>query len=73
MIEMHLRGCKVVITNADRPETIDWYKRKFGYREVGTLKKQHEFGHPDIDHWTTMEADIDRWFRELYVAAPDAP
>ena len=72
MIEMRSLGCSVVITNADRPETIDWYKRKFGYREIGTLKKLHEFGHPAIDFWTTLEADIERWYGESYITAPGA-
>jgi ribosomal-protein-alanine N-acetyltransferase len=66
MLEMRSLACPSVVTNADRPETIEWYKRKFGYREIGTLAKEHEFGHPDIDHWTTLEADIDRWYREFY-------
>jgi predicted N-acetyltransferase YhbS len=51
-------GCKRVVTNADRPETIEWYQRKFRYRKVGTLEKLHEFGDPDVDHWTTLEADL---------------
>src|SRR6185503_3736571 len=50
----------------------DWYKRKFGYRDIGTLKKLHEFGHPAIDFWTTLEADIERWYRESYITAPGA-
>jgi ribosomal-protein-alanine N-acetyltransferase len=65
MLEMRSLGCKVVITNADVPETIDWYKRKFGYREIGTLKKEHEFGRPEIDHWTTLESDIELWFKTM--------
>jgi N-acetylglutamate synthase-like GNAT family acetyltransferase len=73
MIELRSLGCKVVITNADRPETIDWYKRKFGYREIGSLKKVHEFGDPAVDHWTTLEADIERWFNELYVPGDGDP
>jgi N-acetylglutamate synthase-like GNAT family acetyltransferase len=51
-------GCTYVITNADRPPTIAWYKRKFGYREIGTLAKLHEFGDPGVDRWTTMQADL---------------
>lgn len=52
-------GCDVVVTNADLPETIAWYKRKFGYREVGRVEKLHEFGAPDIKAWTTLEAKLD--------------
>jgi len=57
------RGVHTVTTNADRPDTIRWYKSRFGYREVGTLQKIHSFGHPDIDHWTTLEMDLDEYLR----------
>jgi GNAT superfamily N-acetyltransferase len=53
-------GCEVVVTNADLPETITWYKRTFGYREVGRVQKLHEFGSAEIDAWTTLEAPLDR-------------
>src|SRR5687768_4113767 len=33
--EMAALGVHTVITNADRPETIAWYKSRYGYREVG--------------------------------------
>lgn len=26
------------------------------------MEKLHEFGAPDIDHWTTLEVDLDGWF-----------
>jgi len=58
MALMRGAGAKRVITNADRPPTIDWYQRKFGYRVVGEVKKLHEFGLPDVDHWTTLEAPL---------------
>jgi N-acetylglutamate synthase-like GNAT family acetyltransferase len=61
MREMRRAGATRVITNADRPETIAWYKRHFGYREVGEVPKLHEFGLPDVDRWTTLEADLTRW------------
>jgi 3-keto-5-aminohexanoate cleavage enzyme len=51
-------GVHTVTTNADRPETIAWYKARFGYREVGKLPKIHDFGRSDIDHWTTLELDL---------------
>lgn len=51
-------GCEILITNADRPETIGWYKRKFGYKEVGKLQKLHSFGLEDVDEWTTLETDL---------------
>jgi catechol 2,3-dioxygenase-like lactoylglutathione lyase family enzyme len=56
----------VVVTNADLPDTIAWYKRKFGYREVGRLAKLHEFGSAERDSWTTLEADIEHWHARLY-------
>ena len=58
MILMREAGATRVITNADRPETIAWYKRHFGYREVGEVRKLHEFGLSDVDRWTTLEADL---------------
>ena len=51
-------GCTKVITSADRPETIAWYKRHFGYREIGKLAKLHAFGREDIHEWTTLQADL---------------
>jgi ribosomal-protein-alanine N-acetyltransferase len=51
-------GVDTVTTNADRPETIAWYKSRFGYREVGKLQKIHDFGRSDIDHWTTLQLDL---------------
>jgi predicted N-acetyltransferase YhbS len=51
-------GARRVITNADRPDAISWYERHFGYRRVGELAKQHEFGDPAVDRWTTLEAEI---------------
>jgi ribosomal-protein-alanine N-acetyltransferase len=51
-------GCVKVITNADRPETIAWYKKYFGYREIGKLPKMHSFGLVDVSEWTTLEADL---------------
>jgi len=51
-------GCVKIITNADRPDTIAWYKRNFGYREIGKLAKIHSFGLEDVSEWTTIEADF---------------
>jgi len=60
--KMHELGAKKVITNADRPETIEWYKKHFGYYEVGKLKKLHSFGRNDIDEWTTIEMNLDKYY-----------
>jgi ribosomal-protein-alanine N-acetyltransferase len=51
-------GATKVVTNADRPETIAWYGRHFGYVPVGEVAKVHEFGDPDVDRWTTLEAPL---------------
>ena len=55
---MRKRGIKTLTTNSDLPATIEWYKTHFGYREVGRLKKLHEFGCPGIDHWTTLRVEL---------------
>jgi ribosomal-protein-alanine N-acetyltransferase len=65
LISMQRLGCATAITNADLPETISWYERKFGYRTVGHVPKVHEFGAPDIDQWTTIEVDVERWLAGL--------
>ena len=51
-------GATKVITNADRPQVISWYERNFGYRKVGTIPKVMEFGLPDVQEWTTLEAPL---------------
>jgi ribosomal-protein-alanine N-acetyltransferase len=61
MQDMIEKGCETLITNSDLPATIAWYKKHFGYQEVGHLKKVHEFGDPDIDEWTTLKADLIKW------------
>lgn len=65
-------GVQTVTTNADRPSVIRWYKMLFGYREVGKLAKLHSFGHPDIDHWTTLQLDLEAYKRKLRGAGPAA-
>jgi len=61
MLEMLQLGIRKLTTNTDLAPTIAWYKRHFGYREVGKLKKLHEFGDPEIDEWTTLEVDLQQW------------
>ena len=55
---MRKAGVDTVVTNADRPPTIDWYKRAYGYREVGRLAKVVPFGDPSVGEWTTLELDL---------------
>ncbi len=61
--EMLERGIRRVRTETDRPETIDWYLRKFGYRIVGSNPKKHAFSLPDVDCWTVLELDLVAWAR----------
>ncbi len=59
---MHAAGVKTLTTNADRPDTILWYRKHYGYRPVGTLQKFCSFGLDDVDHWTTLQTDLDVYF-----------
>jgi N-acetylglutamate synthase-like GNAT family acetyltransferase len=61
MEDMLAKGIRTLTTNTDLPATIKWYEKHFGYRKVGVLKKLHEFGDPDIDHWTTLQIDLPEW------------
>lgn len=77
---MYKAGIKKVTTNADRIATILWYKKNYNYYEVGTLKKECPFGLLDVDHWTTIEMDLEEFFstreqrekeRKLYIEQND--
>ena len=61
--EMLARGVRRVRTETDRPETIAWYLRKFGYCIVGSNPKKHAFSLPDVDSWTVLELDLIEWAR----------
>jgi len=61
MEEMRSRGVRTLTTNADRPASIGFYQKHFGYRPVGTVPKEHEFGDPDIGQWTTLQVDLVEW------------
>ena len=56
--EMRGRGVRRVRTETDRPATVRWYVRRFGYRTVGTDPKTDASGLPDVDHWTVLELDL---------------
>lgn len=58
LAELKALGVRSVRTEADRPETIEWYVRKFGYRIVGTAAKKHAFSLPDVGHWTVLTLDL---------------
>jgi len=57
--EMYKAGVKKVITNADRSDIILWYKKHYGYREIGKLAKLISFGLDEIKYWTTLELDLE--------------
>ncbi|MCR3921080.1 MAG: GNAT family N-acetyltransferase [Firmicutes bacterium] len=71
MLAMHSLGLEKVITNADRPETIRWYQKHFGYRVIGSLKKVHSFGLDTVDTWITLEADLHEL--DLHQFLPEIP
>ncbi|MBT8062901.1 MAG: GNAT family N-acetyltransferase [Xanthomonadales bacterium] len=62
---MHSRGIRKLTTNTDLPATIAFYKKHFGYREVGKLDKIHEFSDPAINEWTTLEVDLVAWHEAM--------
>jgi N-acetylglutamate synthase-like GNAT family acetyltransferase len=64
MQEMYSRSIRYVHTEADRPETIEWYIKKFGYKKKGKLRKLHNFSLADVDYWTVLELDLDEYFSE---------
>jgi N-acetylglutamate synthase-like GNAT family acetyltransferase len=59
--EMRSRGIERVRTETDRPETIEWYIENFGYEQVGTNPKKHDFSLSDVDEWTVLELDLVEW------------
>ena len=61
LAEMKTRGVERVRTESDRPEIVEWYVRKYGYRVVGAARKKHAFGLADVDHWTVLELDLRHW------------
>jgi ribosomal-protein-alanine N-acetyltransferase len=58
---MAAQGATKITTNADRPQVIAWYKKHWGYREVGKLPKLHSFGDDAVAEWTTLEMDVGAW------------
>lgn len=55
------QGATKITTNADRPQVIAWYKKHWGYREVGRLPKLHSFGDDAVAEWTTLEMEVGAW------------
>lgn len=61
MEDLYNKGIRTLITNADLPATIEWYKKHFGYKKIGQLKKLHQFGDANSDYWTTLQVDLHQW------------
>lgn len=59
---MHQAGIKSVITNADRHDIIVWYKKHYGYKEIGKVKKIASFGLDEVKEWTTLQMDVKAYF-----------
>jgi len=64
-------GAQTVVTNADRPVTIEWYKKHFAYRQIGTVPKVHDFGDPHVHAWTTLEMDLQAWVQRQLTEGQD--
>ncbi len=62
MKAMYDKGVESLITNADRPRTISWYKELFDYEEIGSLPKVHSFGDDSVSHWTTLKTNLKSYF-----------
>ncbi len=58
LAEMKRIGITRAFTETDRPWVIEWYRRKFGCRVVGTKPKAHAFSEPGINEWTILELDL---------------
>jgi len=61
LLEMKARGATTVITQTDKPENVEWFVRRFGYRQTDRNMKRHSFGDPDIDHWIVLELNLAAW------------
>jgi len=57
--ELKRLGIKLLRTETDREDTVAWYIRKFGYRQVGTNPKKHNFSLADVNEWVVLELDLD--------------
>jgi len=62
MKAMYDMGVESLITNADRPRTISWYKVFFDYEEIGSIPKVHSFGDDSVSHWTTLKTNLKIFF-----------
>jgi predicted N-acetyltransferase YhbS len=58
LAELRALGVRHVRTEADRPEAIDFYVRKFGYKVTGTAPKKHDFSLPEVREWTVLTLEL---------------
>ena len=61
---MYRAGAKKVVTNADRPDIILWYKKHYGYYEIGRIEKVASFGLDSVPYWTTLEMDLEKYISD---------
>lgn len=62
--KIHKLGIKTLITNSDRRDVIVWYKKYYGYKEIGKIKKLCSFGDKNISFWTTLQLDLNLYFKD---------
>lgn len=60
---MYSAGVTKVYTDIDRPETILWYKKHYGYKEIGQRKKRSKHGSLDTDFAAILELDLDMYMK----------
>lgn len=63
LMEMYTQGIRTVITDADRPDTVIWYKKYYGYREVERRKKTSTHGLASAEFTTILELDLDVYMK----------
>ena len=59
---MYLNGINKVITHADRPETILFYKKHFFSKKIGITYKLCDFSLSSEKKWIKLETDLDYFF-----------
>lgn len=69
MRELWKKGIKILRTEADRAKTIAWYKKHFGYVEIGRNPKKHNFSLNDVNEWVVLECDLHEFFQNRKKAA----
>jgi 3-keto-5-aminohexanoate cleavage enzyme len=65
LVEMIQKGIKCVRSETDRPETINWYIKNFGYHIAGKNPKKHSFSLSDVDSWTVLELDLENYKKKI--------